>query len=295
MTKDGSTPRRDRLAIAVSGALAALALGVAGCGGDDDSTATAGATGATGAQGGGGAPVTVNLQAPTGGQANQIGHTLVEANNFEEIGNSFANAFDVPETITIKGVNGFGGGPFFNPRNNSITFQYGFANLVYETLAQVNPNWNNYRLGEGIGAVDSFIFAHEYGHALVSVFDLPVLGREEDAADDLATLMLLKIPEGPQYVSDAASFWAAFSERQSVPKLAEYADVHSFDLQRAYTMMCMLAGSSKESFNNVARLGVLPDSRLAGCPAEYEEKVQSFEQVLDPHVEGGVNLQAAAG
>lgn len=122
-----------------------------------------------------------------------------------------------------------------------------------------------------------------------------MLGREEDAADDLATLMLLKIPEGGQYVSDSASFWAALSNRQAVPKLAEYADVHSFDLQRAYTMMCVLAGSSKESFKQVAQLGVLPDSRLAACPAEYKQKVRSFEDVLDPHVEGGVNLEAVGG
>lgn len=155
MTTDGVRRGLDRLALATLGVLAALAMGIAGCGGDDDSSTTAGATGAsgaTGAQGADGTPAKVTFEPPTGGQANQIGHTLLKANKFQAIGDSFANAFDVPETVTIQGVNGFGGGPFFNPKDNSITFQYGFANLVFNTLAQVNPNWNDYRLGEGIGA-----------------------------------------------------------------------------------------------------------------------------------------------
>ncbi len=266
---------------------------VAGCGGGDSSSGsstTAGASGASGAEGPTGAGVDVNFQQPTANQTNQLGGQLLKANRVPFFLGSFSDAFQLPELLTFHGVNGFGGGPFFNPKDNSITFQYGFAALVYNTLAQTHPEWTQRRLGEGVGAVDSFILAHEFTHAMISMYDLPVLGREEDAADDLATLILLKAQGGDQFVSDAAQFWAALSQRQQVPQVTDYADVHSLDLQRAFEMMCELAGSSKASFQEVRSLNILPPARLASCPAEYKQKVDSFEQVLDQHVEGGINL-----
>src|SRR5262245_5446003 len=38
-----------------------------------------------------------------------------------------------------------------------------------------------------------FVMSHELGHALISEMGLPVLGKEEDAADAFATLVALKI------------------------------------------------------------------------------------------------------
>jgi hypothetical protein len=205
---------------------------------------------------------------------------------------SFSNAFQLPDELAVRGVNGFGGGPFFNPKDNSITFQYGFTALVYSTLSQLHPDWTQGRLGSAVGAVDSFILAHEFTHALIHDFKLPVLGREEDAADDLATLILIQAPNGDQYVSDAAQFWAALSNRQRVPQVTDYADVHSLDLQRAFEMLCELAGSSQTAFAEVRSLNALPPARLASCPAEYKQKVKSFEQVLEPHIQGELNLGA---
>ena len=46
----------------------------------------------------------------------------------------------------------------------------------------------NTEIGERIGAVNSFIFAHEFGHALIANYGLPVLGKEEDAADAISTV-----------------------------------------------------------------------------------------------------------
>ena len=283
-------------------AIAVLAV-LAGCGGGGDASSTsttastsststtlAGASGTSGAQGPTEAVVNVAFQPPRGSNNNALGAKLLKANDVPNLISSFANAFQLSKPVQVVGVNGFGSGPFFTPRHDTIVFQYGFASLVFNTLHQLHPEWGGHRLGEGVGAVDSFILAHEFTHALISIDDLPVLGREEDAADDLATLILIKAPNGDQYVSDAAQFWGALSQRQRVPSVSDYADSHSLDLQRAFTMMCELAGSSQTNFQEVKALNVLPRSRLATCPAEYKQKVDSFEQVLQPHVQGGVNL-----
>jgi hypothetical protein len=267
--------------------LVAGLIAVGGCGGGDDtsSSSTSPTAGASGAQGPTSAAVDVTFAEPTGSQANATGAYLLKANRIPFLMNSLAQAFDVPAPITVRAVNGFGGGPFYNPRNDTITFQYGFANLVIQTMKQLNPQYNNYRLGTAVGAVDSFILAHEFTHALISIYDLPVLGKEEDAADELATLILLKAPQGGKYVFDAAQFWYGLSKSQRIPTISDYADVHSLDLQRAYAMICDLAGSSKANFQQVAQLKLLPPARLQTCPAEYKQHVESFEQVLGEHLQ----------
>jgi hypothetical protein len=117
--------------------------------------------------------------------------------------------------------------------------------VIFEVLAEGNPEATEEELGERVGAVNSFILEHEFGHALIANYELPVLGKEEDAADSIATVLLLKAGEG-----------------------ADYADNHSLDLQRAFDILCWVAGSSEQSFEEVAELEALPESRLASCPGE---------------------------
>ncbi len=285
--------RQGRLAFGVA-LPAVIASIVVGCGdGDETSPTSTGASGVAGATGEGGPTGTGEVEVsfePAQGGDNQLGAKLLKAGDVGGLAGILSDTFELPEDLSIRGVNGFGPGPFFNPKDNSITYPYLFSTLVFQTLGELNPNWSQYRLGQGVGAVNSFIFEHEFAHALIDIYDLPVLGREEDAADDLAVLLLIPAEGGPQFITDSASFWAALSDRQRVPELSDYADVHSFDLQRAFTMLCMLAGSSPENFQQVQAMGVLPDSRLAGCKAEFKQKAQSYEDVLEPHVQGDLDF-----
>jgi hypothetical protein len=287
--------RQGRLAIgfALASAIAIIAIG---CGSGDDtssSTTSTGVSGVAGATGEGGpvgaGEVDVSFAQPKGGP-NSLGAKLLAAGSLKNLANVLSDTFELPDDLTVRGVNGFGPGPFFNPKDDSITYPYLFSTLVFNTLNQLHPEWSQYRLGQGVGAVNSMIFEHEFGHALINAYDLPVLGREEDAADDLAVLLLIPAKGGDQFITDAASFWAALSERQRVPQLSDYADVHSFDLQRAFSMLCLLAGSSPENFQKVAAMNVLPDSRLASCRAEFKQKADSYEDVLEPHVQGDLDF-----
>ncbi len=276
---------------------ATVALIAVGCGGDDDTTSTgaSGASGVAGATGEGGpvgaGEVDVSFETPQGGD-NALGAKLFKAGDPGNLANILSDTFELPDDLAVHGVNGFGPGPYYNPKDRSITYPYLFSTLVFQTLNQLHPEWSQYRLGEGVGAVNSMVFEHEFAHALIDAYDLPVLGREEDAADDLAVLLLIPAKGGNQFVSDSASFWAALSNRQRVPQLSDYADVHSFDLQRAFTMLCLLAGSSPEHYQEVQAMGVLPASRLAGCRAEFKQKAQSYEDVLEPHVQGDLDFGA---
>jgi Putative metallopeptidase len=273
-------------------ALVAAAAAISACGeGDSSSDSSDAASSSTSTSTDAEQPtkVPVAFQRPRTRQ-DQLGAFLMKAGKTSLVVNSFAQGFDLPPGLKVDLVNGLGGGPFYNPKSNSITFQYGFAALIYNTIRQAHPDWTDFQIGKAGGAVNSFILAHEFTHALIANFDLPVLGREEDAADALAGLILLRAQGGNQLLLDTADFWAQFSQRQATPTLSAYADTHSLDLQRAFSMACDVAGSSKKGFITVARLGLLPRSRLQGCLAEYQQQVDSFEQVLEPHTDGPLNL-----
>ncbi|HTR73876.1 MAG TPA: DUF4344 domain-containing metallopeptidase [Solirubrobacterales bacterium] len=298
-------------------ALAALLLIAAGCGGGGSSSGGSTDSGTTAAASSAGSEeegtsttanaeeeeattspntgeVVVKWQKPRG-EANQVGYEMLKASETEYLAKSLASAFELPNTLTVKGVNGFGGGPFFNPEDNSITLPYEFATVVLGVIAQANPEQSQEELGEAVGAVNSFIFAHEFGHALIHNFELPVLGREEDAADGLATVVLLLAEEGASYAAEAAEFWLNFSGRQNPPKLAEYADNHSFDRQRADNILCWIGGSNEAILQAFVENEVLPEERAVSCPAEWNLLRTSAEQVLDPHLKNGVNLEPEQG
>jgi hypothetical protein len=290
-------PSAARLLLLVGAILAALPLAFAGCGGSGSSSG--GATGSTeeaaakkpepGVTG----AVEAEWQRPVG-EADVTGYELLKASETRYLAKSLATAFELPVALKIKGVNGFGSGPFYNPEDNSITLPYQFATVVLGVIAQTNPEESPTEWGEAVGAVDSFILAHEFGHALIHNFNLPVLGREEDAADGIATVMLLKAEEGPVYAADAAEFWLDFSGRQNPPALVEYADNHSFDRQRAYNILCWVGGSNEGVLEALAENEIVPESRLASCPAEWELLRKSVEQVLKPHLAHGVDLTPGA-
>jgi hypothetical protein len=292
-----------------------LALVVAGCGGggssssgstssSGDNAAVAGGTETAtdeGAEGGDEAEagetavagtVEARWQKPHG-EENQVGYELLKASETRSLAKSLATAFELPNPLLIKGVNGFGGGPFYNPEDNSITLPYEFPAVVFGVITQSNPQGTPTEWGEAAGAVNSFILAHEFAHALIHNFELPVLGREEDAADGISTVVLLKAEEGALYAIDAAEFWEAFSGRQDPPDLAEYADNHSFDRQRADNILCWVAGSNEGIAEAFLENGILPEDRLAACPGEWELLRSSAEQVLDPHLVNGANLTPA--
>lgn len=296
-----------------------LALLVAGCGGGGSSSAGSTASGTDNAAAAGGTEDASNEDADQGeaadagateegtgepgvveaqwqkphGEENLAGYELLKASETRSLAKSLATAFELPNPLLIKGVNGFGGGPFYNPEDNSITLPYEFPAVVFNVIVQSNPEGTPTEWGEAAGAVNSFILAHEFAHALIHNFELPVLGREEDAADGIATVVLLKAQEGGLYAVDAAEFWEAFSGRQDPPDLAEYADNHSFDRQRADNILCWVAGSNEGIAQAFLENEILPEDRLAACPGEWELLRSSAEQVLDPHLVNGANLTPA--
>lgn len=128
---------------------------------------------------------------------------------------------------------------------------------------------------------------HEIGHMLIDLYELPVLAKEEDAVDNLATLMALEDynRDGDPIITDAAYGWMAWMRNEDISSMSasDFFDEHSISTQRAFQMICVLGGSDREEFGHIAAQFGLDSGRMDRCEAEYEQTRSGWEKLLKPH------------
>ena len=147
---------------------------------------------------------------------------ILQLGGTDGVADGFTTSFKLPEDITIHVVNGVVG-PHYDPQQRTITLSYGFVNYTAGVLKTNFPELrrDDREFGKQLAAVDAFILVHEFGHAFIHAFDLPVLGREEDAADAVATVFLTRaVDNGAEYAFDAARFFNALSSPPAQPRAA---------------------------------------------------------------------------
>ena len=134
-----------------------------------------------------------------------------------------------------------------------------------------------------------FTVLHELAHALVHVLDLPITGKEEDVADQLATWLLVSDSDhdgADAAIDGALSFLHdAEAEQQGDEELATW-DEHSLSEQRFYNIVCWVYGSNPEGFGDLLESadGPLPDDRAEICPDEWKKLASAWPRLLKDHL-----------
>jgi hypothetical protein len=129
-----------------------------------------------------------------------------------------------------------------------------------------------------------FVLYHELAHLLFDQFELPVLGREEDAADNVATWILLnrRDPKADQTLVDAAEGWLLSGiAYDSGGSESDYAAIHSLDKQRAYQIVCLMVGMDATAFRRVANQYRIARSRQETCGGDYDLVDRSLQKLLE--------------
>lgn len=131
----------------------------------------------------------------------------------------------------------------------------------------------------------TFVLQHEIGHLFVGEFDLPVLGKEEDAADSLASVMLLsqENDSSNQALRDAADGWylSEYAKGDQYED-SDFYDEHSLDLQRSFAVVCLMVGAKPDLFGEVADEYEIDPERQERCQFDYQQAVNSWVQLLAP-------------
>lgn len=132
-----------------------------------------------------------------------------------------------------------------------------------------------------------FVLLHEMGHVLIAEMKLPVLGREEDAADTFAALAMLKVGTSfsQRVLAAAAKGWFLSDRRdQQTGEKPLYYDEHNLSQQRAYQTVCFMVGSDAAKFKSLADETKMPEARQQRCREEdYPKASWAWDTVLEPH------------
>jgi hypothetical protein len=137
-----------------------------------------------------------------------------------------------------------------------------------------------------------FALAHEFGHAVFDIFDIPVFGREEDAADQFATYVMLQFGDDRAHrlITGAAFSYRAFVKNAkqkptvNVPLLTFSSD-HGSPEQRFYNLLCLAYGYDAKIFADLVENEYLPKTRARNCRYEYAMLRYAYRQLIVPHLD----------
>ena len=193
-----------------------------------------------------------------------------------------------PLTLVLDGCDGVSNA-WYDPGDGTVTF-------CYEYVAEIARN-APLAAEKGIGAEDAlngpfaFVLLHETSHALFDLLAVPVLGHEEDAADQLAGYLLLKTGRiAARRLLGGAAWMYLQDARARKPDESDFADVHALDAQRFYNVLCLAYGSDPEFFGGIVGKGYLPAERGETCGEEWRQ----VDYAVRALVQGQVDPEAAA-
>ena len=227
----------------------------------------------------------------------------------------FLAPLKLPKTIWVY-VDECDGGdsasPYYSPDNRALVMCYQFMKMMEDRAALItqaeakNPNLFPMKVSRDgfLAGVFAGVILHETGHALFDVLDVPIMGREEDAADEISTFVALQFQ--PQLADVVVAAYADIGETFANPPTAApdtkaadfpkdktlqcfadpfcaFADVHGTWGQRFYNTLCLMYGGNPTHYAFLQTGGWLPKDR--DCPAEYALVRHAFAKTIYPFID----------
>jgi len=175
------------------------------------------------------------------------------------------------------------------------------VSVCYEYLQEIWKSMPKEMMEAGVTQADAicgqlfFAMAHELGHAMFDIFDVPVFGRQEDAADQFAAFIILQFggEQSRRLIKGATyayyDYVKNFNEKPKVTvPLAAFSSDHGSPEERYFNLLCTAYGHDDKLFAAVVEKEYLPQSRAKKCKFEYEDLKFAFDQVFMPHLDMGM-------
>ncbi len=174
------------------------------------------------------------------------------------------------------------GGQQFQARIDAAALALGSNPRFKKVAPQMRQQITEFVIGNIL-----FAMLHELGHAAVGELGLPVLGKDEDAADSFAAVRLIRLGSdfSHRVLVEAAKGWFLSARRgKKEDDEVDYYDAHGLDQQRAYQIVCFMVGADPVLFKDLADETKLPEDRQKSCATDYNKALYSWDLVLKPHL-----------
>jgi hypothetical protein len=202
--------------------------------------------------------------------------------------------FRLPIDLTIKTIGCDGVVNAWYDREDSrptVTICYEYLQNILQSLPK-DTTPSGFTTTDATVGQFFWIISHEVGHAMFDIYNVPIFGREEDAADFFAGYIMLQFGKEPARRLVGGAAWAYktyIKDYRQNPKvqiqLAGFSSNHGQPEERFYDLMCMAYGADPVLFADVTADGWLPPTRAPSCKYEFRTLTRAFRQEISPHID----------
>lgn len=218
------------------------------------------------------------IESSTDRSAKQIAETSFYL--FQSVTNDI---LEISPELTVRF--GYEDGPLYDPTENQIHIPYDFITEVQQRFDKAEYQQSGVSIDEATQDALLHTLFHELAHALINIYELPIVGKEEDAADSLATFLLIELFEDGQEIAIiAADLFDLESRDRGILEDEDFWGEHSLDEQRFFTTLCHVYGSAPDQYDSLIEVGYLSKDHTERCIEEYEQLTFSWTQLLDPYL-----------
>jgi hypothetical protein len=181
-----------------------------------------------------------------------------------------------------KGINAW-----YSPDDRSLTLCYEFVAYARDTAPQtVTQDGFITRSAAITGGVVGTVL-HEGGHMMFDLLDVPVFGREEDAADEAASFIALQFNKdvARTIIKGFAYQWAMEQDPSASAPMSVWSDEHGKAGQRMYNTLCLGYGGDPQTFQEFVDRGWLPKKRAEHCGKEFQQLKFAFVKTILPFID----------
>ncbi len=228
--------------------------------------------------------VSISYVPPTNPAHQQVYELLKERQSLEKL-QEFLSPFRLqyPLHISLTGCDG----------EADAMYSSDAIRICYEYIEDLQTYMPAKATSAGIEPIDTVVgpfvdtVLHEFAHALFDNLGIPILGREEDAADQVSSYIYLQLGDDEAHLLIMGTVYAYMLEVEDTdpPTMEEYADEQATPEQRAFNLSCMAYGSDPELFEDVLTLVGMPQERVDICEEEYELFSLAYEKLISPHID----------
>jgi hypothetical protein len=219
--------------------------------------------------------------------------TLRQRRAFETMQEIFS-PFRLPIDLTLRAVGCDGMVNAWYRRESSRPT----ISVCYEYLHHILQGTPATQTVAGVAPADAvlgqffYLVTHEVGHAMFDILDIPLFGRQEDAADQFAAYIMLQFGQdrARRLISGAAlSYRRYFVRAREQPSvtlpITAFSSTHGAPEERFYNLLCAAYGADPNEFAFVVENGYLPKTRAQTCSYEFSILARAFRLAISPHLD----------